>query len=238
MAVVTWAPPTKAMPSSDLARDRTRLGRASRHFGHIVERHLQHVEGAHAGPQGNQQTSDQHQCVALELARLGLQLLAHERNAVPCRVDDRLLQVRVALQHEAQHGGEHQEQREHGEEAEVRHERGVAPGAMVAEVLHCTHQQVGRCRTAPNAEHLGMSGPRRLRHCGSRLGRCRNGAVHPRISASGVPARSCPSITSTVASPRPAVPPLIQAGVGMRTTGRPPINLLTDSATGSLPAIT
>ena len=60
-----------------------------------------------------------------------LELVAQDRELPEGAVEDFLLQVGIALQHEAEHGDEHQQQGEEGDEAVVGDQRRELAGLIV-----------------------------------------------------------------------------------------------------------
>ncbi len=86
-------------------------------------------------PQGAEDADDQADAGALDGGDAVLDLGAHDGELPDKGVDDLLLQLLVVGQRVAEHGDEHQQQREQRQKAVVGEQRGVLAGLVVAELL-------------------------------------------------------------------------------------------------------
>ena len=98
-----------------------------------VERRLRGKRDREAGEQCPDDADRQREAAALE--RTGLDLVADDRDLAERAVQDRVLRLGVALEHEAEHRHEHEQQREQREEAVVGDQGGEASALIVAELL-------------------------------------------------------------------------------------------------------
>jgi hypothetical protein len=104
-----------------------------------VERVLDALGDAHAAPQRAHDADHQADARALDAADAVLDLPAGDGELGGDRVDDPLLQRRVAGQGVAEQGDEHQQQREQGQEAVVGEQGRVLAGLVVAELPDHPH---------------------------------------------------------------------------------------------------
>ena len=101
----------------------------------LLEGVLRRADDAEAAQQQADDADRQRAGAALQRVDVALQLIADDRELAERRVQDFGLVLRVAFEHEAEHGHEQQQQREQRGEAVVGDQRRELPGAVVAELL-------------------------------------------------------------------------------------------------------
>ena len=101
----------------------------------LLEGVLGRADDAQAAEQQADDADRQRAGAAFQRVDVALQLIADDRELAERRVQDFGLVLRVAFEHEAEHGHEQQQQREQRGEAVVGDQRRELPGAVVAELL-------------------------------------------------------------------------------------------------------
>ncbi|MEZ5262934.1 MAG: hypothetical protein R2755_14460 [Acidimicrobiales bacterium] len=117
-----------------------------RHVPHVVERVLGGIDHLEPAPQRHPDADHDGDHRAGD--RPDRQLVTDDGDLVGGRLLQVLLQVGVALEHEAEDRGQRQQQREQREEREVRHQGGQVAGAVIAELAH-HRQREGHRRPLP-----------------------------------------------------------------------------------------
>ena len=140
IAEPTCAPPMYAMPQ---AGDQQVRSLVERGFADVVERAVHRDKRLHPRPQGDDQTDDEHDRVAVQFRWVILDLLADEWKLVQRRIDDVLPQRRIAFEDETEHRGEHHEQWKDRQKRIVGDEGCVATAAVLAESFGHAHRKIG-----------------------------------------------------------------------------------------------
>ena len=132
----------------DAAQYRQREPGAPR-VGHRPDRVQRVLDGAghpECAEQRQDNADDERDPGAAQRVRVAAQLAADQRVLRERRVQQIVLQLRVAAQHQIQHGVQDQQQREDRRECVIGHQRGQVAGLVVAELL-------------PGADHVPEPGP-------------------------------------------------------------------------------
>ena len=153
-----------AVPMSSRLRRRafTGLGRRLRGTDQRdVHRVLQRLRDAEGAVQRDQAADDDGRAAALETLRVA-QLVADDRELAQRRVEDPLLQVRVVLQHEAEHRRQQEQQREERQKAVERDQRGQVRTLVLEELVDHRNGEPG-----PTVSPLVPVKPLRHPHAGA-----------------------------------------------------------------------